>query len=106
MSGHTPGPWTVEKLPLGNDGEVEPAFRVSGDSTLFLTVSPCSDGFVPGQNRANAHLIAAAPDLLAACESVVINLDRLCEVWGSEGVTERVRTSLRAAVAKAKEANP
>lgn len=68
MSNHTPAPWTIRELQPDNDGEQEPSFRIEGESTLFLIVTPCSDGFVFGQNEANARLIAASPDLLAACE--------------------------------------
>ncbi len=61
MAEHTPGPWHLQELPYDD------AFRISGESTLHLTVTECADGYIPGQNEANAHLIAAAPDLLAAC---------------------------------------
>jgi len=52
---HTPGPW-----------QIGPNF----DDTFILVVS--SDGFVArtvaGNDEANARLIAASPDLLAACK--------------------------------------
>ena len=69
MTGHSPGPWELTELACGNDGEVEPSFRIEAESTLFLTVSPCADGFQFGQNEANARLIAASPDLLEACQA-------------------------------------
>ena len=72
---HTPGPWDLQELPLGNDGEQEPTFRISADPTLFLHVTACSDGYQPDQNRANAHLIVASPDLLAMCEAVLPYLE-------------------------------
>lgn len=65
MAEHTPGPWEIRELPPDNCGELEPIYRIEGEPTLFLTIAPCSDGYVPGQNKANAYLIAAAPDLLA-----------------------------------------
>ncbi len=37
---------------------------------MFLDVIECPDGYVPGQNKANAHLIAAAPELLAMLKRV------------------------------------
>ncbi len=61
----TPGPWSIFG-PLSD--KHEPAYRVSAERTLSLTVSPCHDGFVQGENKANAHLIAAAPELYEALE--------------------------------------
>jgi hypothetical protein len=65
---NTPGPWTLSRLKSGGG---EPSFRIDGDPTLLLFVSACSDGFVIGQNEANANLIATAPDLLAELQSSV-----------------------------------
>jgi len=69
---HTPGPWRIQDLQpairagnckAGPDGT---RFRVYGDTTLWLDVVADSDGFVFGENEANARLIAAAPELLEA----------------------------------------
>lgn len=61
----TPGPWSIFG-PLSD--KYDPAYRVSAERTLSLTVSACPDGFVQGENKANAHLIAAAPELYEALE--------------------------------------
>ena len=69
MSKHTPGPWTLGG-PIGS-GHLhgrEPKFRVYAHRTLFLEVCADPDGYVRGENEANARLIAAAPDLLEACK--------------------------------------
>lgn len=68
---HTPGSWNLSG-PFGiNDyDEREGSYRVWAGRTLFLTVARCPDGYREGENVANAHLIAAAPDLLAALEQV------------------------------------
>lgn len=79
MAGHSPGPWELTELACGNDGEVEPSFRIEAASTLFLTVSPCADGFQFGQNEANARLIAAAPDLLEAATALLPVLEMMSE---------------------------
>lgn len=69
MEKHTPGPWRIHEFPDYEGGN--PWYRIEADTTLFLTVSECSDGYISGQNEANAYLIAAAPDLLAACMKLV-----------------------------------
>lgn len=56
MSKHTPGPWAHVSVTGGWDGVAEDANRNSVICTLSLN------------NPANASLIAAAPDLLAAAE--------------------------------------
>lgn len=59
MSAHTPGPWRIDKL----GPWVEADDRVEG------SVADCDVGrWEEAQRIANARLIAAAPDLLAACE--------------------------------------
>lgn len=63
MSEYTEGPWELTEHEDREGGN--PWYRITGESTLFLEVVECSDGYVPGQNKANAHLIAAAPELLA-----------------------------------------
>ena len=52
---HTPGPWRVHGLDLEMNGEI-------------VGIAPAPDGATLGEKAANAALIAAAPELLAACE--------------------------------------
>lgn len=59
-AGRTPGPWHVETL---GDG----LFIVSGPTSQHIT------DFITTQ--ANAHLIAAAPELLAALKSAMVILE-------------------------------
>lgn len=93
---HTPGPWAARK----SDNDI-------GGPTYFDIVSPHALGphngevdivRVTGNKPANAHLIAAAPDLLEACASVwaalADNPDPLMQVLAAE---------CRAAIAKATE---
>lgn len=77
---HTPGPW--ELMP-------ETSFRSpSGAKTIPLVpIANCSDAFsnevalvwkstaFANRDAANAQLIAAAPDLLAACETILHDPD-------------------------------
>jgi hypothetical protein len=59
MSGHTPGPWTV--------GDVDNSIYVWQDGGKESFISEVSPEDVNEQEMvANARLIAAAPDLLAA----------------------------------------
>jgi len=85
-------PWTIEPL---NDEGTEPCFRISAESTLFLEVCPCADGYVPGQNAANAHLIFAARDLLDAAETLLehfgVELDRRHKHPGMEQLRQAVQ---------------
>lgn len=74
---HTPGPWTVkpEKLFNGQHVAGRSAEVVSGDCTIAKVVrfgqKPCDP-----ISEANARLISAAPDMLAALEAVVRVADR------------------------------
>lgn len=64
---HTPGPWVVRHLtgfPIMI--ATQPDFDGFG-----VPVADCSKRNLPAEAEANARLIAAAPDLLAALESLV-----------------------------------
>ena len=88
MAKHTPGPWHVGMKPgpivYGEDG---------------AQVAPLHVPMVPKEeNRANARLIAAAPELLEALENLlehVENRDALGAYWADP-------MAARAAIAKAK----
>lgn len=71
---HTPGPWRVDL----ESGEIEAGATVIG--TIYGTHDyPCCDEDITEECAANARLIAAAPDLLAACKnfaSLAANLER------------------------------
>ena len=94
---HTPGPWTVH--PRFDDGAevrsraqvawcgVASTYGASGDQTIDAA-----------EACANARLIAAAPDLLAACEGAVNMCPRDCTPGWYCGVCG----VLFAAIAKAK----
>lgn len=96
---HTPGPWAVYPS-NGGDPIIGPAATDDGRFAIarayFPNYSP--DGIVAARREvdANARLIAAAPELLAACEQA--------EYWlahddGSAEPVEMLRV-LRAALAK------
>jgi hypothetical protein len=83
---HTPGPWAVEGE-SGNDGEAE--VIVSDKRTVCWTACSLNeDGedFNSNEDRANAGLIAAAPDLLAALKEMVAMVE--AEYGGFDAVPE------------------
>lgn len=72
MSKHTPGPWRASWLERNKRCK-------TGDWAFFgeqlgslVRLRDCAEK--NQEAKANAHLIAAAPDLLAACEAVVKTL--------------------------------
>lgn len=94
---HTPGPWAVEQ-PSGNEGEAE--VIASANRTICWTADTYSEdsgeGEITDEDRANALLISAAPDLLSACEELLIYLGD----WND--LDNETCAAARAAIAKAK----
>lgn len=66
MSQHTPGPWNVDAETVYDTTHARICTVDYGDDDE-ATITGAGEQ-APGQGRANARLIAAAPDLLAACE--------------------------------------
>jgi len=90
----TPGPW-----------------RIAGETPLDYRIQADADGVFVGhisklgaEGIANARLIAAAPDLLAALEGLFEHCAMTHKHWG-EGCNQReadaAQTAARAAIAKA-----
>jgi hypothetical protein len=84
MSKHTPGPWIA--TPYKAEGDT-PMFYVAEKGKACPIVFAYLHRPHTGTIEANAALIAAAPDLLAACETVEAELNRairskvLGETW-------------------------
>jgi hypothetical protein len=86
----TPGPWKIGTPPPNGEQ------TIGTEQGLMVAVSTTGAGI---QTKANAHLIAAAPDLYEALEDLSIN------DFGSNGWTnsmERIAIKARAALAKAR----
>lgn len=91
---HTPGPWEA------HNGEVTTR-QINGRSyRRIAAIQDYGVGCLPEVDKANARLIAAAPDLLDAAEGVVGDLERFVSHRGP-GPDQRLAL-LRAAIAKAK----
>lgn len=109
MSGHTPGPWTVTRLiDVDCEGNDYPGAQVS-----FREV-PLGDDEVGHHHdaavevwsfraKADADLISAAPDLLAACKSALHQLNELMSALGEATHPSDVEVTrdLERAIAKA-----
>ena len=96
---HTPGPWWADAgmIFMGNGdhvwGQGHPAY---GTVIEYQDANPSED-----EIQANASLIAASPDLLAACE---LALEWMCRIRVSTSVTELYESDRRQivdAIAKA-----
>lgn len=72
---------------------------VEGDELMPLPRVILRCGDISAEHQA---VIAAAPDLVAACQAVAARLDYLSNLWGQEGVTRTLQDQLRAAIAKAR----
>lgn len=93
---HTPGPWSVsESIRKRVIGEREQEIVTADGQMVALLYDENWDP--RGEtDAANARLIAAAPDLLAACEEFVRKVD--C----GEAFSTRSYQQMKAAIAKAK----
>lgn len=104
---YTPGPWIIEKHWLGEGGgiAIDATDPLDGENFEVCEVWGIdSDRKHDERSRANALLIAAAPDLLEALRFLAESADDP-EFWHDHG-KERVREVARAAIAKAEGAKP
>ena len=96
---HTPGPWTMH--PRFDDGaEVRAIAPVAWCGVATTVGSSGSQSIDAAEARANARLIAAAPDLLDALD----RLERLS--WSAMAPDDPVRVTARDAIAKATKEKP
>jgi hypothetical protein len=81
VSGHTPGPWHLDTM-------TSPGGKGKPDDVVLTVLSSADEGIAEvfwhwnhvrhqEEDRANARLIAAAPDLLNACLDAHELLDRV-----------------------------
>ena len=103
---HTPGPWEPTKLnsaPLGLWAVNAPGY--GGRNPLVCGMEYSKGGpILHAESEANARLIAAAPELLEALQSVVTHWTSQFERSGHKAPSWCIQA--RAAIAKATEAKP
>lgn len=103
---HTPGPWTVQHLEgCYHDYDDWDTFCVRAPNNCHLATVGEVDRFYSANARANAQLIAAAPELLKALRNTV----RLLELLNRPGANDPVEAAVyaaRAAIAKATNTTP
>ncbi|MFA7662865.1 MAG: hypothetical protein WCX88_03020 [Patescibacteria group bacterium] len=102
---HTQGPWQVVNTDTSEYSVIAPGKIInygSGEEAVIVMHTP--QGQLPGddgENAANAALIAAAPDLLAALETIYENKTRSTTPLEYVEWTATLK-QVRAAIAKAK----
>ena len=84
----SPGPWGVH----GDGREIRP---LSDSDGLIVIADVDPDNTMPEQREANAFLLAAAPDLLAALEGLVLHESSI------NGPARAYMHAARAAIARA-----
>ena len=101
MSAHTPGPWCVRNIPTG-----QRYIGPSADGSAPTVACVLLRANVPDDRlAADARLIAAAPDLLAALRTALTQLELLGGVWrkhpDQDDIHAAVLETVDAAIAKA-----
>jgi hypothetical protein len=112
----TPGPWSVQYEPEGGYDTLSSAYRLldaEGHRVVEVdtrdyddcveTAEPDEWGNVETSERAeaNAHLIAAAPDLLAALKDLLCNPAYQVAVGGNPAAVQTMLARCHAAIEKA-----
>ena len=107
MTEHTPGPWHAE---CPENGAFHVSATAAGPGDVCDLYHPYTDEsgkhiFTKDRARANAHLIAAAPDMYAELESMAVQV----RAAGEHGLFENWEPAYeraQAALAKAKGVTP
>lgn len=101
---HTPGPWKVFHTTNGQTilgiGEAEGSDGITDANFGLWRSGP--------EREANARLIAAAPDMLAALKAFIAAIDRAVafdDVSIVDEITDDIETAARAAISKAEAAS-
>lgn len=99
--GHTPGPWKAERHDGAGNIIIDTDTPVDRGRLGIASVRRASNA--DHEVEANARLIAAAPDLLAACEAAIVEFKAQGQALGEYTPPEMVDTwnKVDAAIIKA-----
>ena len=100
MTNHTSGPWRVETWDYSLATPPRKELNIQNERMLIATCQCDHDGDNPyvipkGDAEANARIMAAAPELLAACKAARMTCD------GANPAHEAIYNQLSEAIAKA-----
>lgn len=102
MSEHTPGPWIADGGSRIQGANAKHMYNICHMDGVPMHIESPTGTDCKAMTRANARLISAAPDLLAACEGAVQIIEQLIPEPSVRGVADVVLHQLRAAIAAAK----
>ena len=107
---YTPGPWKIDETTIGLEDEYQSwwqeIFEISSEQEnshiwiAFVQRNPYPGSKHNKQMKANAHLLAAAPDLYEALE-MVRDADEDCRKDGFDTIPPSARAKIDKALAKA-----
>ena len=95
---HTPGPWAVFPKPHDDKERFSHWIYEENDPGHNVGICLCEDR---EESEANASLIAAAPDMLAALKECALQLEYLAEKFQPTSTGVAVLSRVEAAIAKA-----
>jgi hypothetical protein len=98
---HTKGPWTALKLPVTKKSQ-DSDFLVYSEGASYEPSVARVENIEGGEGKANAKLIAAAPDLLEALEQALVAMCVQQEMMGCQHKMSIAINEARSAIQKAK----
>lgn len=102
MSAHTPGPWRIEHSSMpGTLDVVSGTHQATQLVACLFPYNPMARGNYAHAQEANAALIEAAPDLLAALELLVHRVENPLAFGDEEALAHRM-SKARVAIIKAR----
>ena len=99
---HTPGPWNVAEsyIDMLDDGPGAPETVIRGmDGEAVIAVALDFGSNNPTWREANARLIAAAPDLLATLNSILVGMEASGGWVGDDGLFDAGMAAYKKATA-------
>jgi hypothetical protein len=103
MSAHTPGPWKTghsDPWSVEHDRYGNLAWIGIKAKRKVVAIAMTAGRHENPEYQANARLIAAAPDLLAALQGLLSACDRFAERWAYDDEGKALADAARAAIAR------